>query len=58
MYKWQFVFLGANMDAIDEGSQIGVAAASAMNYNPNQPKGASQSPHANWLDCEPDKTGQ
>ena len=31
-YKWQFVFLGANMDAIGEGAGMGVAAANAMNF--------------------------
>src|SRR5882724_10365063 len=39
-YKWQFVFLGANIDSIDEGGQIGVAAAMAMNYNPKNVKAA------------------
>ena len=27
---WDFTFLGANQDAIEEGSRIGVAAASSL----------------------------
>lgn len=30
--KWQFTFLGANQDAIDEGSQIGVGVGQSMTY--------------------------
>lgn len=30
IYKWEFVFLGANMDAIQEGEAIGVARRAAM----------------------------
>lgn len=29
-YKWQFLFIGANQDAILKGSEIGVSAANAM----------------------------
>lgn len=32
-YAWQFVFLGANQDALAEGAKIGVAAANAMTYD-------------------------
>lgn len=32
VYKWQFVFLGANQDAIATGGSIGVGAASSMQY--------------------------
>jgi len=34
-YKWEFVFLGANMDAIAEGGQMGFAAQAAMNIAPD-----------------------
>lgn len=32
-YNWVFVFLGANMDAIQVAGDIGIAAASAMSYS-------------------------
>lgn len=31
-YSWQFLFLGANQDAIAAGASIGVAASNAMSY--------------------------
>lgn len=31
-YKWEFVFLGANQDAIQEGESLGIQAMNAMNY--------------------------
>ena len=31
--KWNFVFLGANQDAISEGGNIGIRAASTMTYD-------------------------
>jgi hypothetical protein len=31
-YSWQFVFLGANQDAIQAGAQMGIPAAQAMTY--------------------------
>ena len=34
-YKWEFVFLGANQNAITTGSKIGIAKANAMTYAPN-----------------------
>lgn len=34
-YKWDFVFLGANQDAIQAGSSLGIAAASSMTYASN-----------------------
>jgi hypothetical protein len=34
-YSWQFVFLGANQDAIKAGTAIGVPAANAMTYAHN-----------------------
>lgn len=32
IYKWEFVFLGANQDAIGEASKMGIGAATAMSY--------------------------
>lgn len=34
-YKWEFVFLGANQDAIQEAAQLGVVGANAMTYAAN-----------------------
>jgi hypothetical protein len=34
-YKWEFVFLGANQDAIQVGGSIGVGAANSMTYAAN-----------------------
>lgn len=34
-YKWDFVFLGANQDAIQVGTAMGVAAGSTMTYAAN-----------------------
>jgi Mg-chelatase subunit ChlD len=31
-YQWQFVFLGANMDAISAGQDVGVSAGRSMTY--------------------------
>lgn len=31
-YKWQFVFLGANQDAIEEGSRLGVQESRSMTF--------------------------
>lgn len=35
IYKWEFVFLGANQDAIREGTSFGIGAANAMTYDHN-----------------------
>ena len=35
IYKWDFVFLGANQDAIATAAKMGIAAASAMPYAAN-----------------------
>ena len=32
MYGWEFIFMGANMDAIAEAGRIGINADRAMNY--------------------------
>ena len=34
-YQWEFVFLGANQDAIDVAGNIGIAAAAAMTFTAN-----------------------
>lgn len=34
-YAWQFVFLAADQDAIDEGGRMGFARASALDYDKN-----------------------
>jgi hypothetical protein len=33
-YRWDFTFIGANVDAFAEGAQIGIRAAGAMQYEP------------------------
>ena len=35
VYKWDFVFLGANQDAIQAGASIGVMAGNSMTYAAN-----------------------
>ena len=32
-YKWEFVFMGANIDAISEGTSLGIAANNTMQYD-------------------------
>ena len=32
-YKWEFIYLAAGQDAIDEGRMIGIKAANAINFN-------------------------
>lgn len=34
-YSWQFVFLGANQDAIASAGQVGIAADAALSYDAN-----------------------
>lgn len=41
-YKWEFVFLGANMDAIAEGGALGVVVVSSLTTAPT-PEGVSAS---------------
>lgn len=36
VYKWQFVFLGANIDAFAAGASYGISPTNAMNYDPSQ----------------------
>ena len=35
-YSWQFVFLGANMDAVAEAGKLGISASHAANFAPSQ----------------------
>jgi len=35
-YGWQFLFLGAGPDAIQQGGAVGIGAAAAMSYNASQ----------------------
>lgn len=35
VYKWEFVFIGANQDAISEAADIGIGASNAMDYAAN-----------------------
>lgn len=35
VYKWEFVFIGANQDAIGEANSIGINGANAINYTQN-----------------------
>src|SRR3990167_396194 len=39
-YQWQFVFIGANQDAIAAGAQIGVYSDSALTYDARRPRAA------------------
>ena len=32
VYKWEFIFLGANMDAVAEGARMGFQASKSMSY--------------------------
>lgn len=36
VYKWEFVFIGANQDAFAEAQAMGMSPANAMNYTDNQ----------------------
>lgn len=35
VWKWQFSFLGANVDAFGEAAALGIAASASSNYAPN-----------------------
>lgn len=37
VYNWQFLFLGANIDAIQNGGAVGVAQTKSMNYQVHNP---------------------
>lgn len=34
-YSWSFVFMGANIDALSEGTSLGIAAQNTYNYTPS-----------------------
>jgi hypothetical protein len=36
IYKWTFVYLGANQDAFQEAGSIGISGTKTMDYAPNQ----------------------
>jgi uncharacterized protein YegL len=36
VYKWEFTFLGANMDAFGEAQQLGIRASAVSNYTPDK----------------------
>lgn len=40
-YSWQFIFLGANMDAVSEAGKLGISAKYAANFAPSR-RGVSQ----------------
>jgi uncharacterized protein YegL len=42
IYKWDFVFIGADINAIDEAAQYGISGAAAMQYD----KGSTHSTYA------------
>lgn len=42
IYRWEFVFIGADIDAIDVAAQYGIGAATAMQYD----KGSTYSTYA------------
>lgn len=42
-HDWQFLYMGANQDAIEEGSKIGVSAANSMTYTADNAVGAMTS---------------
>lgn len=33
VYKWDFIFMGANIDAVAEGDALGIAARNSINYS-------------------------
>jgi len=35
VYQWEFMFIGANQDAVLSAKEIGIAAANALTYAPN-----------------------
>jgi hypothetical protein len=41
VYKWDFVYLGANQDAIATAAAMGIDAASAITYKPNRAAAAN-----------------
>lgn len=35
VYNWEFVFMGANIDAVAEGESLGVIRSNSLNYQPS-----------------------
>jgi Mg-chelatase subunit ChlD len=46
-YGWQFVYLGANQDALKEGTKFGVAKSSSADYHESKTKQALRAASAN-----------
>jgi hypothetical protein len=44
-YAWEFIFIGADVDAIAEAGKLGISAAAALNYNKHS-KAAVQNMYA------------
>ena len=45
VYKWEFLFLGANMDAVTEGARMGFQAAKSLTFEADA-EGVARSFHA------------
>ena len=43
-YGWQFLYLGADQDAIEEGAKMGFAAGKSMTYSRGQGQGVDRPP--------------
>lgn len=40
---WQFIFMGAGIDAYDQGAKMGISASSTVSYDHLQPQAAMES---------------
>ena len=47
VYKWQFTFIGANQDAFAEAGAVGIPMAAALNYSPDNARGAYRATSGN-----------
>ncbi len=43
VYQWGFLYLGANVNAFQQGGMLGISVANAVSYTPNSSKGAMKS---------------
>lgn len=50
-YQWEFVFLGANMDAVREAGHFGIAPRSAMTYTVNNSASVMGSSLDSYVAC-------
>jgi len=55
-YKWEFVFLGANQDAIQAGTQLGIAPLNSMTYAHNS-KGVQAAFHTTSMNMRSFRAG-